>query len=404
MIAALPAAAVGLALPPSYSSVDRAQPGRICCGPKMLAPMRTSLAILLALTACRGAKPDDGGIVGMIDGSVEVAIDAGPTLQEPVVWWISSDSHVGQPNNYVNQLATAVDDVNSLEISHHAVILGDAIDETASDPAAEWTRLEGKMNQLVHGWTYVLGNHDITGRWPTNPGPITSPNWFSEIVNGVRIIGISDENISVQSREDQRDLQMSAAQMDWVKDTLNADPGIPTIFLSHQHLGRIAFYRDWIEPNIDKYNIVYWLHGHLHNWRFVSNQDDHGFSRLSVGGVLLDSESAFMTIEDLGGRAKISFRFRNHATEEWIPDGAELRGSTSPFLVNYGQYEKEVATGPDPSCERGILADGVCCADQCGSCGGAGCGQRSGGGMNCCANVIIESERRCAEYAPPCVM
>jgi hypothetical protein len=42
-----------------------------------------------------------------------------------------------------------------------------------------------------------------------------------------------------------------------------------------------------------------------------------------------------------------------------------------------------------PWCQNGILSDnGACCAAQCGSCGGSGCGSRPGGSSQCCHQSI----------------
>ena len=44
----------------------------------------------------------------------------------------------------------------------------------------------------------------------------------------------------------------------------------------------------------------------------------------------------------------------------------------------------------------------VCCAKECGSCGGVGCGSRPGGPMSCCVSEIPESEicNTGDQYAP----
>merc|ERR1711879_266058 len=44
-------------------------------------------------------------------------------------------------------------------------------------------------------------------------------------------------------------------------------------------------------------------------------------------------------------------------------------------------------------CASGIIAGNVCCASQCGSCGGSGCAQRPGGGTACCQGSIRKSEK-----------
>jgi hypothetical protein len=59
---------------------------------------------------------------------------------------------------------------------------------------------------------------------------------------------------------------------------------------------------------------------------------------------------------------------------------------------------------PDPTCERGLEKDGVCCASSCGTCGGSGCGRRDGASDSCCIGVNQASNRSCLEYGPPCLL
>ena len=65
------------------------------------------------------------------------------------------------------------------------------------------------------------------------------------------------------------------------------------------------------------------------------------------------------------------------------------------------------SAAPDPNCDTGIRAarrNDICCASSCGSCGGAGCGDRPGGGGNCCVGTIESSARSCLDHPPPCVV
>ncbi len=256
------------------------------------------------------------------------------------VLWLGADTHVGHPNKpYTNELSTAIKDVNSLGSSKYAVILGDCIDERASNPSREWDRFVSKMNNLNHNWTYVLGNHDLDGLWPSNP--VTKPNWFSMEVNGLRIMGISDEHIN--KNLEKNELQMSKEQKDWFKSVLNEDPDMPTVVMSHQHLTRIPFYSDWIKPNMDDYNIIYWIHGHVHRWGFSENVDGKGFNILNIGNILYDEESAFMFVKNDGEVLEISFQFRSHANSRWIQNGASVDGIDT---VDYDKYKVQISLEP----------------------------------------------------------
>jgi hypothetical protein len=62
------------------------------------------------------------------------------------------------------------------------------------------------------------------------------------------------------------------------------------------------------------------------------------------------------------------------------------------------------AAAPDPNCTSGVASAGLCCAKECGVCGGHGCGARPGGASECCSNQIEASGRKCSVDPPPCVM
>eukprot|EP00928_Gymnodinium_smaydae_P037391 TRINITY_DN25964_c0_g1_i1.p1 TRINITY_DN25964_c0_g1~~TRINITY_DN25964_c0_g1_i1.p1 ORF type:complete len:212 (+),score=23.64 TRINITY_DN25964_c0_g1_i1:119-754(+) len=76
--------------------------------------------------------------------------------------------------------------------------------------------------------------------------------------------------------------------------------------------------------------------------------------------------------------------------------------------AGYKAPSAPVETNADPTCSKGIKAssDGVnvCCVAGCGSCGGAGCSSRPGGGGECCTSNIREANTTCAEFPAPCVM
>lgn len=66
----------------------------------------------------------------------------------------------------------------------------------------------------------------------------------------------------------------------------------------------------------------------------------------------------------------------------------------------------------DPTCSTGILINStfnfnpvrVCCASSCGTCGGNGCGNRTGGADGCCVSSIAAANISCTYSKPPCMM
>ncbi|MEL7367944.1 MAG: hypothetical protein AAFN74_03455 [Myxococcota bacterium] len=62
----------------------------------------------------------------------------------------------------------------------------------------------------------------------------------------------------------------------------------------------------------------------------------------------------------------------------------------------------DASTPTDPTCQNGIRSGDVCCASSCGTCGGTGCSGRPGGADACCTGAIRDSEVSCSEAGAPC--
>eukprot|EP01062_Namystynia_karyoxenos_P017091 TRINITY_DN1627_c0_g1_i4.p1 TRINITY_DN1627_c0_g1~~TRINITY_DN1627_c0_g1_i4.p1 ORF type:complete len:594 (+),score=95.73 TRINITY_DN1627_c0_g1_i4:106-1782(+) len=63
--------------------------------------------------------------------------------------------------------------------------------------------------------------------------------------------------------------------------------------------------------------------------------------------------------------------------------------------------------GPDPTCAGGVVDDvagDICCLAACGTCGGSGCGLRTGRAADCCGSSIRASGRSCHTSGAPCVI
>ncbi|CAN0146640.1 unnamed protein product, partial [Laminaria digitata] len=53
----------------------------------------------------------------------------------------------------------------------------------------------------------------------------------------------------------------------------------------------------------------------------------------------------------------------------------------------------------------GVENNGACCEAQCGTCGGADCGQRPGGKSGCCTSRIQDSGIYCFDtQEAPCII
>ncbi|CAN0043397.1 unnamed protein product [Ascophyllum nodosum] len=79
-------------------------------------------------------------------------------------------------------------------------------------------------------------------------------------------------------------------------------------------------------------------------------------------------------------------------------------------ILNEGSSCSDVTAAPcfidDPTCSNGfpgIQTRDVCCSAECGRCGGRGCGSLPGGDKECCTSVILASTRSCSEVGmAPC--
>eukprot|EP00485_Elphidium_margaritaceum_P025026 CAMPEP_0202720626 /NCGR_PEP_ID=MMETSP1385-20130828/141769_1 /ASSEMBLY_ACC=CAM_ASM_000861 /TAXON_ID=933848 /ORGANISM="Elphidium margaritaceum" /LENGTH=101 /DNA_ID=CAMNT_0049384445 /DNA_START=51 /DNA_END=353 /DNA_ORIENTATION=+ len=73
-----------------------------------------------------------------------------------------------------------------------------------------------------------------------------------------------------------------------------------------------------------------------------------------------------------------------------------------------GGGSSDSSTRGDKYCENGILSRGrqpghcrVCCATECGRCGGSDCSKKSD---VCCIGTILRARRPCDKYPAPCEM
>jgi len=78
----------------------------------------------------------------------------------------------------------------------------------------------------------------------------------------------------------------------------------------------------------------------------------------------------------------------------------------APCKLRTSKKDTLVAPTPDVNCSTGVVGPAdICCAASCGTCGGTGCGSRSGGAANCCVGAITDAKLYCDETGgPPCIM
>ena len=229
---------------------------------------------------------------------------------EEVIWWVAGDTHVGHNSEPAlgQHLATAVADVNNLDIADYAVILGDLVEDSYefSTPFIQ------EMNKLNIGWTYVLGNHDFDS---VTHEPVLPVHFSARTVSGIRFIFLSDELTGYHDR----DLIMREDQSKWFWEELEANRGKPVFIFSHQPHPEFG---EWpaLKEKLGDYDIVAWVSAHKHSWN-MEKYTDYGFTQVnihSVGGVRDDYLSTFLKMERTGEMVTATVTYRNHETQEWI--------------------------------------------------------------------------------------
>jgi len=204
-----------------------------------------------------------------------------------------------------------VEDVNTLE-TDYAIMLGDMVHDS-KDAVTDFNK---KMDALNHGWTYILGNHDHEGC-----EAVKDVNYFSEVINGVRIIALSDES------PESNVCKIGEEQDKWLKETLEENPEIPTVIMTHQcPVERsVTSFDDWMQDNTEEYNIVLWIAGHAHRWDFDEDVAGYEFGRLKVNSIFSyfggsNLEGMFMSVDKIDEEtAEVKLEFRDHGEGEWIP-------------------------------------------------------------------------------------
>ena len=74
----------------------------------------------------------------------------------------------------------------------------------------------------------------------------------------------------------------------------------------------------------------------------------------------------------------------------------------SLFFMVCVAFVQYVQCDTDPTCELGIIKDDICCALECGTCGGSGCSLRPGGASSCCGRQIELARVSCNDDVAPC--
>jgi 3',5'-cyclic AMP phosphodiesterase CpdA len=258
---------------------------------------------------------------------------SGTQQAETQVWWIASDSHLGNmPADPVSSLQVAINDVNGLGIADHAAILGDILNNSANY-SDNFFDMMGNLN--VDQWYYILGNHDFqqSGNRAENFLPKL---YYAFDVLGIRFIFISTEAAGTTSTS--LGGVMGSEQFTWLQDELETHSNQPVFIFSHQPYSSWNVW-DNLAPLIQSEgNVKAWFCGHLHQW--VVNEDVTPYNFIYVCDNSLDWSTphnyagVFLFLQREGNTVNVTIKFRDHLDHEWISVPATLATGEGAMIDN----------------------------------------------------------------------
>lgn len=230
------------------------------------------------------------------------------------LYWIGADTHIGQTEPAFSEaFAAALQDAIALGATRGAV-LGDITHNSQESQLAAYRAVVAAHPTITV--REVLGNHDSYG------GPVTTPEYWVEVIHGVRLVFLSDE-------ADGRDGYISPAQRNWLFQVMNSSPQQPTILFSHhspyadpaivqpEGAENISIW-DEIEENLPAWNIVAWVHGHIHAWSISEPYEGIPFYRIGQQSVHSGVGALLSFTRTDPTHTTVVWKPRNHTTQSYI--------------------------------------------------------------------------------------
>lgn len=227
-----------------------------------------------------------------------------PAEDESFTFAVFGD-RTGGPNEGIDILAQAVADTNLLE-PDLVMTIGDLIDgyNTTPDWLEQAKQYKEVMGELLCPWFPVAGNHDIYWRGPGRPEAEHEENyemhfgplWYAfEHKDCFFIVLHTDEGNEqgVRSFKNAAAQRISAAQFDWLQETLTKAKDAKHVFLFMHHPrwlsreGRVNYGDDWNKVHralIEAGNVSAVFAGHIHHMRYDPEDGIEYFALATVGG------------------------------------------------------------------------------------------------------------------------
>ena len=219
------------------------------------------------------------------------------------------------------------------------------------------------MDMIGCPWGGILGNHDVE-YGPDNPDPFRfeeifprefgAPPYFSFMRDGMLFIGFGGDRRPADDFWTHNAIYVCDERYEWVKRTLDANPGVPTVMITHApaagsglrrvmplHAAATDTYIDqtfkarrWVELRRDYPQIKMWFSAHLH----LSHDYD---AAITLDGGTLHVSCGVMTVcardgvhhtrvlDVADGRARV-YTYDHDAGELRVDLTADLRGEAAP--------------------------------------------------------------------------
>lgn len=139
--------------------------------------------------------------------------------------------------------------------------------------------------------------------------------------------------------------------------------------------------------------------------KFVIIWDAKAFDTHYLSGQIFNNDvTKFCDIFRIGSSESNTDASIFGLNDKFVIKWKERDGTGNTENKNKIFYPNEDTSSPD-KCPHNVFSKDICCAEECGTCGGSGCSSRTdAGASDCCMTTIRETRNYCDESEPPCII